>query len=151
MVTQLNVTFSDAVTFPDYVSNAFRLRRTGPSGPTGDIFAGGVLEGSTLGLSFPYGNSLVDGNYELTLYSSKIVGANGNLDGNGDGIPGDDLVFTFHRLFGDANGDRRVDVTDFAVFRSVFGTPSLVFDFNNDGSINSADFVQFRVRFGLTI
>jgi len=73
------------------------------------------------------------------------------LDGNGDGVGGDDYVFSFHRLFGDANGDKRVDAADFALFRQVFGTPALTFDFNNDGQTTSDDFAEFRKRFGLMI
>jgi hypothetical protein len=70
----------------------------------------------------------------------------GNLDGNGD-----DYVFTFHRLFGDGNGDKRVDSADFAWFRSVFGVPGISFDFNKDGNISATGFVEFRKRFGLNL
>ena len=94
--------------------------------------------------------SLADGNYTLTIFGSQVSGV-GQLDGNGDGIGGDDYVFNFHRLFGDGNGDKRVDSADFALFRQVFGIPGNVFDFNNDGQTNSTDFVEFRKRFGLMI
>ena len=44
------------------------------------------------------------------------------LDGNGDGTPGDNYVFSpqgpqgLFRYYGDANGDRRVDVVDLGAF-----------------------------------
>jgi len=101
------------------------------------------------GVSMEFG-SLADGNYELRIISSQVSGV-GNLDGNGDGVGGDDYVFTFHRLFGDGNGDKRVDSADFALFRQVFGTPGIAFDFNNDGNTSATDFAEFRKRFGLMI
>jgi len=51
-------------------------------------------------------------------------------------------------LFGDGNGDGRVDSADFALFRLVFGVSSAIFDFDGDGVVNAADFAQFRLRFG---
>jgi hypothetical protein len=94
--------------------------------------------------------SLADGKYMLTAIAAEING--GNFDGNGDKTPGDNYQFMTHRLFGDGNGDLKVDAADFAMFRSVYGTagPS-IFNFNNDGSTNSTDFAEFRKRFGITL
>jgi len=94
--------------------------------------------------------SLADGNYEIKIISSQVSGV-GNLDGNGDGVGGDDYVFTFHRLFGDANGDRRLDGNDFALFREMIGTSAMTFDFNNDGTTNASDFIEIRKRFGIAL
>src|SRR5205085_1719943 len=91
--------------------------------------------------------SLVDGKYTLTILASQVSNI-AALDGNGDGTPGDDFTFSFHRLFGDSDGDRDVDAADFGAFRSAFGGYQLAFDFDNDGDTDAADFAQFRARFG---
>jgi hypothetical protein len=54
------------------------------------------------------------------------------------------------RMFGDINGDHRVDQTDFLAFsRALFNPANYnnAFDFNNDGRIDIADFGQFSIRF----
>src|SRR5687767_12936532 len=56
---------------------------------------------------------LPDGNYRATLASMTVYDAAGNpLDGDRDGVGGDEYTFAFHRLFGDADGDRDVDTRD---------------------------------------
>jgi len=70
--------------------------------------------------------SLIDGRYTLTALASQITTATGQqLDGNGDGTPGDDFVFAdsgtttgnqLYRLYGDANGDRTVNAADLATY-----------------------------------
>ena len=82
-----------------------------------------------------------------------------NIDGNGDGIGGDDYVSPttpgnpnrIFRLFGDANGDASVDAADFIQFRLSFGGTNSIFDFDGDGSVSASDFIQFRLRFGSSI
>lgn len=62
-----------------------------------------------------------------------------------------------HRLFGDANGDRTVDSTDYLDFCNTFGLTSAdpgykpEFDHNRDGVVDSTDFLEFANRFGVTI
>ena len=57
------------------------------------------------------------------------------------------------RFYGDANGDRHVDIADFALFSGTFnlstGQTGFLdyFDFNGDGHIDIADFGQFSIRF----
>jgi hypothetical protein len=93
----------------------------------------------------------------LTALASQIT-ANGHaLDGNGDGTPGDNYTFGdaqgLFRFFGDINGDRHVDIADFALFSSTFNLSTgqtgfnAAFDFNGDGHIDIADFGQFSLRF----
>ena len=101
-----------------------------------------------------------DGVYELTIFE-PVGGFLGKFDGNCDGVGGDNYTLTGHstndlfRLFGDGNGDGRVDSTDFTMFRVCFGVSgygpgyNLAFDYDGDGNINSADFAEFRLRFGL--
>ena len=66
-------------------------------------------------------------------------------------------VANFHRLFGDANGDGRVDDKDQALFlkayRSRAGMPNYVsyFDYNGDGAVGPTDYFQFLRRKGLQV
>jgi hypothetical protein len=76
---------------------------------------------------------------------------------NADGTPGGDFVFGdqqgLFRFYGDINGDRHVDIADFALFSSSFNLSTgqtgflAAFDFNNDGHIDILDFGQFSIRF----
>jgi hypothetical protein len=158
MVTSFTITFSPSVSFPSGLTAAIQMQRTAPGGPTGAITLAFSQAGNAVTVTFNdptfapgTAKSLIDGNYTLTLVASKIQSASGNLDGNGDGTPGGDLVFLTHRLFGDADGDRDADANDFAAFRLVFGGPSFAFDYDGDGNANAADFNQFRLRFGLAL
>lgn len=54
------------------------------------------------------------------------------------------------RLYGDADGNRRVDAADFAAFRMAYGVASFAIDTGADGIVDSADFSEFRKRFGLS-
>jgi hypothetical protein len=57
------------------------------------------------------------------------------------------------RFFGDINGDRHVDIADFALFSNSFNSSTgqqdylAYLDFNGDGHIDIADFAQFSIRF----
>jgi len=150
VIRSITISFDDAVFL---TGNPFSMVRD-QGGEVGGVQWTVGSENKSVMLTFSGANtefgSLADGNYTLTIFGSQVSGV-GQLDGNGDGIGGDDYVFNFHRLFGDGNGDKRVDSADFALFRQVFGIPGNVFDFNNDGQTNSTDFVEFRKRFGLMI
>src|SRR5206468_417447 len=108
--------------------------------------------------------SLNDGKYTLTALAGQISANGVQLDGNGDGTPGDNFVLAdtgqaggLFRLYGDSNGDRRVDNADFFQFRTTFGLPSTnpaflaYFDVNGDRKVANSDCVQFRTRFGTSI
>jgi len=159
MVASFIVTFSESVSFPSGLGAAFQLQRTGPGTPTGAVALAFNQVGNTVTVTFNdttfapgAAKSLIDGRYTLTLVASKIQGANGPLDGNGDGLGGDDRVVQTHRLFGDADGDGDVDAADFGAFRAAFGgTSNLAFDFDGDGDVDAADFGQFRGRFGSSV
>jgi len=167
MVTELAVTFSEPVSFPSGLAAAFQFARTGPGGPTGAVNLSLAQTGNEVTATFAPGGavgvdpggSLTDGNFTLTVVSSKVQGAFGLLDGNGDGTAGDDYVQAggpaspsrLFRLFGDADGNGSVDAADFAGFRTAFGDPSEAFDFDGDGDVDAADFGQFRQRFGVSL
>jgi hypothetical protein len=95
---------------------------------------------------------LADGNYTLTTLANQVSTGGVALDGNGDGTGGDNNSQRIFRLFGDLNGDRRVDIADFGMLSTSFGLHSgqagfvAAFDFNNDGVIDIADFGQFAIR-----
>jgi hypothetical protein len=103
--------------------------------------------------------SVSDGNYTLTVLGGQLVGPGGQaLDGDGDGRPGGNFASSFHRLFGDAIGDRDVDSEDlFFGFRPTFGRPAAdvgfaaEFDADGDGDVDAADLFQFRRRFGTAL
>jgi Dockerin type I domain len=158
MVTSVTLTFNGPVTFNGPATNAFRLTGIGPAG--GNVALAIDLSGSTAAqtvarLTFsgpltegPGGpRSLTDGNYELTVFGSQING----------GLPGGDYVTPIFRLYGDANGDKVVNVLDLIALRNTFGTiignPGYVsyLDSNGDGAINVLDLVAFRARFGATL
>jgi len=51
-------------------------------------------------------------------------------------------------LQGDANGDGSVNLADFSILASVFGTANASADFNGDGYVNLADFSILAANFG---
>ena len=63
-----------------------------------------------------------------------------------------DHVMTFHRLFGDGDGDGKTD--PLGQFKKSMGTRIGddvyldYFDFDGDGDIDSIDFDQFKARLG---
>jgi len=165
IVTSIQVTFSEAVTFPSGIGVAFQLVRLGPGGPNGPVNLNAVQAGNVVTLTFLPGGpvglnpgvSLIDGAYQLTIVAAAVQGAAGQLDGDGNGVGGDNFATPalgpgrIHRLFGDNDGDGDVDALDFAAFRSAFGGTSPVFDFDADGDVDAGDFGQFRVRFGTSV
>jgi hypothetical protein len=66
-------------------------------------------------------------------------------------------VTEFHRLYGDATGDARVDVADLGPFAGTYlkaaADPGYLgyFDFNNDGRIDVADLGPFASRYLTTL
>jgi len=166
MVTTIKVTFSENVTFPFGIAAAFDVSRYAKATPNGSGLLGSVSldlvqMGSDVIITFKAGGtvgidkagSLEDGQYKLTIFADKVMGVAGTLDGDGDlsaeGSPTDDKVQSFHRLFGDGNGDGNVNSVDFAQFRTFFGVVGPIFDWDGSGNVNGTDFAEFRKRFGL--
>ena len=125
MITQVRATFDQIMTLnPGF----FLLERLTPGAVPTVSFSTSVVNGGTRivftfsGPGIDAGHSLQDGLYRLTLFSANILTpANQPFDGNGDGAPGGNFIFNFHRFFGDADGNRTVDGTDFAQFGARFG------------------------------
>src|SRR5262249_49905380 len=85
------------------------------------------------------GGSLADGSYTLTVRADHVHDRFGReLDGDGDGLSGGDRLDGFFRLFGDSNGDGRVDVRDLRRFLGAFGShtgdPDYLWYFDYDGN-----------------
>ncbi len=169
MVKRVEVTFNSIVTID---SDAFQLDRSingvFETIPTANIAiaVATLVQGnkSIATLTFTgdevIGGSLVDGNYRLTLVSTKIRSNGLQLDGDGNGVSGGDFVRgtvatdNFFRLFGDFDGNRLVNGLDVARFRIANGTslgdPSFnpIFDFDGNNVINGIDLARFRIRNG---
>ena len=136
------------MTFAGNPANAFVV--TGSSGP---VTVGVDLSQSTStqtiakltfsGAGTEFG-SLADGNYTLRVVASQISTAGVAM--------ASDAVTNFYRMFGDVNGDRRVDIADFGQFSTAYGSHTTdtnyraYFDWNNDGAIDIADFGQISIR-----
>jgi Dockerin type I domain len=150
-VTSASVSFHRVLTLP---SNAFEL--TGPNGivPVAVDLSGTTSAGTKITFTFPgqIGGSLPDGNYTLRIKAAMVTDSAGQLlDGNGDGVPGDDYVMSFHRLLGDFNGDGAVGANDFALFRLALGTNNLIYDLDGDGTVDANDFFLFRMQFNTSV
>jgi Ca2+-binding RTX toxin-like protein len=142
-VTQIDVTFSDLVTFVGTPAAAFAL--SGPGSPTLNVISAPVAGHTVATITFSgtgvIAGSLPDGLYTLNVLSNQITG----------GLTTGDVQSAFHRLFGDYNGDRFVGTNDFIAFRQSFNGYLFAFDYDGDGSVSTNDFVQFRQRFGMLI
>jgi predicted outer membrane repeat protein len=158
-VTSLTVTFDSPVILPANPATAFDLRRQSDNAV---VSTSANVSGNSVTLTFTGGpiefGSLADGRYTLTAFASQIGNADAQLDGNGDGVGGDDYVLvgdpatnTLFRLYGDNNGDGTVAASDFIAFRQYFGGYLFGFDFDGDNSVSASDFIQFRLRFGGSI
>ncbi len=86
--------------------------------------------------------------FDLILDARSIFDASGvNLDGDGDGVSGDDWVQTvLVALQGDASLDGCVDGSDFILWNShKFSTGTWIQgDFNHDGIVDGSDFVLWN-------
>jgi hypothetical protein len=159
-VMSVTVYFDGPLEFLSSMADTFRVRR--PDGTDVAFTAAPVTvsAGTAIKLTFSgsglESGSLADGTYTLTVLGSTArSGINGPLlDADGEGQPGGDNTFQFHRLYGDINADKAVNGLDLAAFRVTFGRTSTDpnylsdMDFNGDGAINGLDLAASRTRFG---
>jgi hypothetical protein len=158
MVGSLTITFSTQV---DIGPGAFTLVQTS-SGVSTDVSGvvriatarttdGRTVAALTFAGGWVTGGSLADGRYVLTIHSNLIH------DHLLRTSLGSDTVSHFFRLFGDVNGDGRVDATDLAAFQKAYrsrrGMPNYrgYFDSNADGLIDVVDYYQFLRRYGTVL
>jgi hypothetical protein len=155
------------VRLPGLATGSFTLRPTlspVPPGYTVTPVNPQVINGITFASSFRYafpsssftGGSLPDGTYTPWAIASSLDGDTFHAEGQ------------FHRLFGDADGDRDVDAADETAFKAAMGGrvfplppqfPSSVhmrynsaFDFDADGDVDRLiDQAAFEARKGTSI
>jgi hypothetical protein len=113
--------------------------------------------------------SLADGRYQLTVLGAAVSDSalGWHLDGDGDGVPGGDYQspadtpggggLHLYRLFGDATGDGRVDLSDLAAFRGTYNAASgsasylASLDADNSGAIDLTDLHEFGKRYNRSV
>jgi hypothetical protein len=151
LVRSVTITFDTLVTFD---GGAFSLLRDGGGNPTRTRRITTVNGETVVRLTFSGSatqyRSLADGNWTLTVFSNRVHRADDRSV-----VMSADSVTTFHRYFGDADGDRDVDAADQAAFDAAFGQTDAAslatFDVNNNKSIGAVDRTEFNKRFGHTI
>jgi VCBS repeat-containing protein len=151
LIRSVTVTFDTLVTFD---AGAFSLVRTGSVRPvlTRQVTAvnGETRVTFTFSGTGTVGRSLTDGNWTLQVNRLRVHRADdrsATMEAN--------HLFTFHRLFGDADGDRDVDAADQAAFDGAFGKTDAAslatFDYANDRDVDAGDRTQFSLRIGKRI
>ena len=95
--------------------------------------------------SFIVGGSLPDGNYTLLVDANKVHASGSKMVA--------DRIESFHRLFGDINGNRSVSGADARAFVAAYGTVeedeefSEYFDVNSDGAVSGTDARAFTENY----
>lgn len=153
MVKSASVVFSEPVTLS---AGAVTILRSG----------GAVVPDTTIDVANPSGDqrtyilsfsgtgaiggSLADGVYDLLVNGAGVRDQAGNvMSGN--------YSQRFHRLFGDSNGDRRVNLVDYRSLRLTLGRSSGqalfndALDVDGNGAVSVMDLTQFRRRFGMRL
>lgn len=96
---------------------------------------------------------LTDGNYQIRIASDFVSAGGILLDGDDDGIAGENYVDSFFRLLGDSDGDRDVDGQDYGRFAMTYQKSegqvgfNRAFDFDRDGDVDGHDLGRFEMRF----
>ena len=92
-----------------------------------------------------------DGNYTLTIRRSLL------RDASGYALSGDDYTHSFHRFYGDWDGDRDVDWTDVMGLVRAYGrrnwasSVDAAFDHDGDGDSDFFDILPMFHRYGRTL
>ncbi|MFO0811057.1 MAG: M12 family metallo-peptidase [Gemmataceae bacterium] len=159
-VTSVTVTFDSAVAFanPNNIAAAFQLSRIG-GGSVGSFTASASLVSGVTVVTLTnfagteaVGGSLANGRFTLTILSGQVLANGFLLDGDGNGLGGDDYVLNgtaangLFRYFGDIDGDGDVDGTDLFVFAPTVFSPDNFnpnLDFDGDGDVDGTDLFEF--------
>ena len=166
IITYMKVTFNADVAI---APGAFQIINRGTGQALNFAVTTAVVDGKmTATLAFLAGNSvygrqtefaLNDGNYQLTIDATKVTYLGLQLDGNRNGTAGDNFVFgavaadKFFRYFGDMDGDRDVDATDYGrlglTYRKIVGQTGFnkFFDYDGDGDVDATDYGRFSLRY----
>jgi methionine-rich copper-binding protein CopC len=152
MDTLVTVVFNQPVNLNGGIT--LTQRATGGGSPTPMAFAiNSPDNGTTWNLTFPsgIGGSLPNGIYDLTVSSALVTSIASGLS-----MPADQ-TFTFHRLFGDADGNGIVNNADYFAFKKSFGQSAdsaaynAIFDYDGNGIVNNADYFKFKLDFGVAL
>ena len=124
---------------------------TGGTYPGRGSFQDYTVAGSTV--TFNLDQKLADGNYVGTVSHTQLDFAGNPLDGNGDGVGGDDYTFNFFVLSGDINHDRAVDFKDLVILAQHYQKQGLAADgdLNSDGKVDFKDLVILAQNYGHTL
>ena len=141
-VKDIGVQFSRTVTV---ASDALAI--TGQTTGTVNIASAGFnYNPGSLTATWTFSDSLPDDEFTTTIAAAKVIDSQGyRLDGNNDGIMGDDYTFNLHRLFGDSTGDAKVDFEDLLILSSHWLNEPVDtgLDIDNSNTINFVDFTSF--------
>ncbi len=166
IITNMKVAFNAEVAI---APGAFQIINRGTGQALNFSVTTTVVDGKTTAtLAFLAGNSvyarqaefaLNDGNYQLTIDATKVTYLGLQLDGNRNGTAGDNFVFgaaaadKFFRYFGDMDGDRDVDATDYGrlglTYRKIAGQSGFnkFLDYDGDGDVDATDYGRFSLRY----
>jgi hypothetical protein len=164
-VNQLTITFTGIV---DFGADAFSVvQRSDMSGATGTAvdtsFTSQVVNGDTqVSLTFDSltrnsSGSLIDGNYQLTVNASAVIDSTSGLPMAEDYVFGDTEDEAFYSFYGDADGNRTVNVFDLLAFRQTYRASAgdanfdASLDYDSNGTINVFDLLSFRQRYRLSL
>ena len=150
MVKSLTLGFSEPVSVASAIS---LLLHAGGAVPNVTVTLGNpLLDQMTYVLSFTgtavIGESLPDGIYDLVTSALLTSDIAGNL------MAADDTR-TFHRLFGDSDGNKVVNSLDYSLLRATYNRRSTDpafdsrLDFDGNGVVNALDLANFRSRYGV--
>jgi hypothetical protein len=89
--------------------------------------------------------NLTPGDYSLYV---KGQGALSNYRASVPVVGGANLLHMGVLRAGDANDDDAIDIVDFSLFRTLFGTADVRADFDNSGLVDISDFTLLRLNFG---
>jgi hypothetical protein len=149
-VRSIAVTFSTLVSFDP---GAFELTRQGGGGVvptvTTAVVNGATVATLTFGGVGTESGSLTDGNWTLRVIASRV-----RATANPQTTMVADQATTFHRLFGDSDGNRGVDTLDLFRLYGAFGKSAAeagflaYLDADGNGSVDTLDLFRFYSRFG---
>ncbi len=95
--------------------------------------------------------ALPEAAYRATIVAADVKDpTNHSFDGNGDGTGGDDFVFNFRFLIGDADADGKITTDDYFAIDLGFANHLAGFDhgdFDYNGTINGEDYFLIDSRF----
>jgi subtilisin-like proprotein convertase family protein len=100
-VTQVQISFDQLVVLPPNPADAFQIRRVSDNALV--ALTANVTNTTTTSVTLTFNGalsefgSLADGRYTLTIFAAQVSNSHGQLDGNGDGVAGDNFSLATRR------------------------------------------------------